>query len=1070
MGIKSTVGKSTQIKKLVCIILSIVAALTICPVPPAQAAEAEGKYPYTIFAGSGAEGAVTIEAENFCLNGNLATNGTIAVSDNANINGNRQEHAGEKMLYIFDKIKSTYFTEGTIDVHSGDYVLEKDNIHISAPLAVAGETTLTGNVHISSAVMSCGDIILNGEVKNAEDSVIFSQYGSIIIDSVNVNLNGLIYAPFGSVDISAQNLNLNHVIIIADKITLHCSSVNANYSSKMAEYIGTETEWEQIPIEEYENLPDTDKDGLPDAVEQELGCDPDKPDTDGDGLPDGYEVLTLDTSPVDSDTDANGVSDAEEDFDEDGLTNIDEYNHSTYPWISDTDDDALLDGEEVHRYQTDPLVADTDGDGLEDGDEIILGFHPLVKDTDGNGVIDSEEMIMQSYTYQVENDACAVQEIILKMQATGNLAETTDIESVMGTDILSSDVSGLVGEPFEINTDSAFASCELSFRVDTELLGETAIEDLAVLWYDKDNQEYVMLDTVCDAQQALVTATVTHFSTYMIVDKKEWFRYWSKELNYTNNPNEVSRVHTVLAVDCSSSMSTYDPITIVKPSGYPYYPINRCERYQATANYIDAMDSNDMAAVVTFNGTARVVSGLTNNKADLTKAVSQFDNSGGTSFTEAVKTSLHILKDSGGARRKIILLTDGESYISDALLTQAKNAGVKIYTVGFGKADAAVLKRIAEKTGGEYFIAANAKQLSKIYEELGADYDKTDTDGDGLPDIIEKTGIRLANGRIIYTDPGKKDTDGDGLTDGQEINPKIKRYKYTTYEGKKYTYYFEMKSDPTKKDSDGDSYSDYDEVKKYASFPLVNEVKKYHWNQEFFSVDCEDGKSSYGGNQNWVPYARPGTRAYDINNWGCGLVSGSDILLYLAKQDYKYTTALTRAVKKNSAKLYDKDSYMDYLYAMDKKYLRVRGNLGVLGNFLASGINAYGRDYDLKLKATWCTSKKKMYKRIIEMLKADIPVTLSMGPIKEEKNGVVFCNWDKSFKGDKYKFVPRKGKLVSSHYVTVTGILENGVKGETMLEISSWGTKYYINYDEYLYFIEKYSNPVFSNIMYIEKK
>lgn len=42
-------------------------------------------YPYTIFAESDENGAITINADNFCINGNIATNGTIVSSGNMNI-------------------------------------------------------------------------------------------------------------------------------------------------------------------------------------------------------------------------------------------------------------------------------------------------------------------------------------------------------------------------------------------------------------------------------------------------------------------------------------------------------------------------------------------------------------------------------------------------------------------------------------------------------------------------------------------------------------------------------------------------------------------------------------------------------------------------------------------------------------------------------------------------------------------------------------------------------------------------------------------------------------------------
>ena len=58
--------------------------------------------------------------------------------------------------------------------------------------------------------------------------------------------------------------------------------------------------------------------------------------------------------------------------------------------------------------------------------------------------------------------------------------------------------------------------------------------------------------------------------------------------------------------------------------------------------------------------------------------------------------------------------------------------------------------------------------------------------------------------------------------------------------------------------------------------------------------------------------------------------------------------------------------------------------------------------------------------------------------------------------------------LVSGHYVTVTGMLVDEVKKQTMLEISSWGKKYYINYDEYIELVDLHSNYFMCNILYVQ--
>lgn len=57
---------------------------------------------------------------------------------------------------------------------------------------------------------------------------------------------------------------------------------------------------------------DSDKDGLDDVREQELGTDPNKADSDNDGLTDGDEVLIWKTNPLKSDTDGDTYLDGDE--------------------------------------------------------------------------------------------------------------------------------------------------------------------------------------------------------------------------------------------------------------------------------------------------------------------------------------------------------------------------------------------------------------------------------------------------------------------------------------------------------------------------------------------------------------------------------------------------------------------------------------------------------------------------------------------------------------------------------------------------------------------------------------
>jgi hypothetical protein len=94
---------------------------------------------------------------------------------------------------------------------------------------------------------------------------------------------------------------------------------------------------------------DDDNDGLSNAAENDYGSDVNNPDTDGDGLTDGDEVNSFGTSPILVDTDADfmpddfeisygldplDAGDAEMDLDNDGLSNLEEFQQNSDPTVA----------------------------------------------------------------------------------------------------------------------------------------------------------------------------------------------------------------------------------------------------------------------------------------------------------------------------------------------------------------------------------------------------------------------------------------------------------------------------------------------------------------------------------------------------------------------------------------------------------------------------------------------------------------------------------------------------------------------------------------------------------------
>jgi len=134
--------------------------------------------------------------------------------------------------------------------------------------------------------------------------------------------------------------------------------------------------------------PDTDGDGLNDGFEF------DNSDLDGDGLPTRWEIDNVAIYPLayqEADADGNGVEDAYEDWDGDGFTNLEEYQHRTDPFDADTNNNGLLDSNEpVSKFAILrlPVYSDTDGDLMPDWWEKLHGFDPKVRN---NGCIEDAD-------------------------------------------------------------------------------------------------------------------------------------------------------------------------------------------------------------------------------------------------------------------------------------------------------------------------------------------------------------------------------------------------------------------------------------------------------------------------------------------------------------------------------------------------------------------------------------------------------------------------------------------------------------------------------------------------------
>lgn len=278
---------------------------------------------------------------------------------------------------------------------------------------------------------------------------------------------------------------------------------------------------------------DSDEDGLPDFVEEQIGTDINNEDTDSDGLTDYQEYYFLGTDPLVYDSITKGVSDADADSDDDGLSNIKEFELGTKPFNPDTDNDGLTDGDEVNIYGTDPLKYDTDDDGISDGDEVALGTDSLSPTTDG--IADTERSFVQTIDADDEilediNTEYNPYDLSLEITAAGNAQSSLTVQESGYSDSMFN--WSILGSCPELIYDDSCKVDEvvLKFKIDEEYIDNpnseyaeenpefAGIKRYNVFRFFEEDNILLPVKTDIDVENNTVSATVSDLGTYCLID------------------------------------------------------------------------------------------------------------------------------------------------------------------------------------------------------------------------------------------------------------------------------------------------------------------------------------------------------------------------------------------------------------------------------------------------------------------------------------------------------------------------------------------------------------------------
>jgi Ca-activated chloride channel family protein len=213
-------------------------------------------------------------------------------------------------------------------------------------------------------------------------------------------------------------------------------------------------------------------------------------------------------------------------------------------------------------------------------------------------------------------------------------------------------------------------------------------------------------------------------------------------------PVPRERTTIVLVLDTSGSMQ-----------GRDLFPSRLAAAQAAARSFVGALPEGFRVGVVQFASQATLVQPVTDDLRAVRRAIDGLEADGGTAIGDGLQVALASLPPetfaapwlapmgTGDARSEIpggppvppavvLLLTDGQNTEGpDPRMAagSARDQGVPVFTIGIGGraapfgsganrsngVDEALLTEIAAETGGQYYFAPGAGDLSRIYADLG---------------------------------------------------------------------------------------------------------------------------------------------------------------------------------------------------------------------------------------------------------------------------------------------------------------------------------------------------------------
>lgn len=206
---------------------------------------------------------------------------------------------------------------------------------------------------------------------------------------------------------------------------------------------------------------------------------------------------------------------------------------------------------------------------------------------------------------------------------------------------------------------------------------------------------------------------------------------WAQPLGTERVPRE--RATVIMVIDTSLSMQAAD----VEP--------DRLTAAKASAKeFVDNLPDGYNVALVALNGTPAIKMPPSVDRGALERAMAALQLEEGTAVGEAITTALDAIDQApvGDGEEAppamLVMLSDGTNTVGagvDGPVEAAKAADVPIFTIAYGTQngyvdidgvrenvapDVALLKQVAERTGGDAVTADSADALADAYKRIGS--------------------------------------------------------------------------------------------------------------------------------------------------------------------------------------------------------------------------------------------------------------------------------------------------------------------------------------------------------------